>query len=97
METEARSLGEPGTHLGMLVGGIIVDQEVEVEPGGHLAIDAAQEREELLMTLSPGTGARHLAGGHVEGGGHGRGPVTDVVTGVILDVRAVALVDAKWA
>lgn len=45
-----RTAGEPRSDLGMLVGGVVVDDEMDVELGRHIGLDVTQEGEELLMT-----------------------------------------------
>ena len=44
-------------------------------------VDDAQAK--LLMAILP---FADLAGGHIEGGEQGRGPVTDVVMGIAFDI-----------
>jgi hypothetical protein len=53
---------EPGGHLGVLVGGIIVANDVKVELGSHLLIDLAQEGQPLLMAMARGVWANTLPG-----------------------------------
>jgi len=43
---------EPGPDLGMLVGGVIVDDEVDVERFGDVGVDVAQEGQELLVAMT---------------------------------------------
>ena len=52
MHVEARPLCQPGAHLGMLVGGVIVHYQVDIQFGGNTGLQAAQERQELLMTMA---------------------------------------------
>src|SRR6476659_4645445 len=47
-----RTAGEPGSDLGMLVGGVVVDNEMDVELDRHIGLDVTQEGEELLMTMA---------------------------------------------
>ena len=49
--------------------------------GGHLALDAVQEADELLMAMALHILADDGAVQHVEGGEQGRGPVPFVVMG----------------
>ena len=65
----------------MLVGGVVIDDEMHVEVRRHTRIDMLEEGEELLVTmLSPAPG-QHLTIGNVESGeqtsssraGHNRG------------------------
>ena len=39
------------TH-GMAVGAVVVDDEVQVEPGRELAVEPAQEGQELLVAVA---------------------------------------------
>ena len=36
----------------MFVSGVVIDDEMDVEGVGHIAVDLTQECEELLMTVS---------------------------------------------
>ena len=63
--------GEPASDLRGLVGGVVVDDEMNVEIFGHIGIDVTQEREERLMPMAFFTLADDLAGGDVEGGEQG--------------------------
>ena len=47
-----RPAGEPSSDLGMLVAGVVVDDEMDVELVRHIGLDVAQESEELLMTMA---------------------------------------------
>jgi hypothetical protein len=52
MEGPARVAGEPGQDLGMLVGGIVVEDGVDHLARRHLALDRVQEADELLVLSS---------------------------------------------
>ena len=39
-----RTAGEPSLDLGMLVGGVVVDDEMDVELGRHIGLDVTQGR-----------------------------------------------------
>jgi len=82
----ARSFSEPSAHLGMLVGGIVVNDEMNVELGRRLVVNDPQEGEKLLMAMTLAAFADHLAGGHIEGGEQRRGSVTHIVMGVAFDI-----------
>ena len=51
MEVPARPRGEPGLDLGMLVGGVVVEDDVDLEVGRHGLLDRAQEAKELLVPV----------------------------------------------
>ena len=77
---------EPGSHFRMLVGGVVIDDEMHVEVRRHIRIDMLEEGEELLVTmLSPALG-QHLTIGNVESGEQRRRPVPDIIVGDALDV-----------
>lgn len=38
---------EPGAHLGVFVGGVVIDDGVDDLPGGNLGLDLVQEADEL--------------------------------------------------
>ena len=78
--------GEPVLDLGVAVGGVVVDDQVDVEVLRHAGVDVAEEGEELLVAVSLAAPGDHLAGGDVEGGEQGGGAVADVVVGDALDV-----------
>ena len=68
---EARMALQPGLDLGMLVGGVVVGDQVHVEVLRRLGIDPAQELEPFLMAMARHALADHLAGGDVERGEQG--------------------------
>ena len=43
--------GQPGTDLGLLVGRVIVENDVDGLVRGHLGFDGVQETDELLMPV----------------------------------------------
>src|SRR6202521_6208072 len=61
VEGEARLSFEPSPHLGMLVRGIVVDDEMEVPVRRGLAIDVVEKADELLMPMTGHALADHLA------------------------------------
>ena len=81
VEDEARMTGEPGAYLGMLVGGIVVEDHMHHLAGWRLALNGIQEAEELLVTVALHTAPGHGAVEHVEGGKQGGGTVAFVVVG----------------
>ena len=44
---------EPRSDLGMFVGGIVVDDEMDIEVLRDTGVQVAQKREEFLMAMSP--------------------------------------------
>lgn len=81
MQLEAGMLLQPGLHLGRLVGGVVVEHEMDVAGLLHRPVDTAEETQEL-----PGAVARHAfsddqARLHVQRGEERGGAVALVVVG----------------
>ncbi len=51
MDVKAGPLRQPQTHLGMLVGGVVVDNQMHVEIFGDRLVDALEKAEKLLMAV----------------------------------------------
>ncbi len=66
----------------MLVGGIVVANDVKLELGSDLLIDLAQEGQPLLMAMARGGVGKHLAGKIVQGGKEGHRSMSVVVVGL---------------
>lgn len=62
-----RPAGEPGPDLGMLVGGVVVDDEMDVRLVRHVTFDVTQEGEELLVAMAGFALSDDFAVEHVEG------------------------------
>ena len=62
----ALSPAQPGLDLGMLVGGVVVDHEMDVEMGRHAGVDMPQEGEEFLVPVAPLALGEHFSGGDIE-------------------------------
>ena len=52
MNVPTRTACEPSSDLAMLVGGVVVEDEMDVELGWHVGLDVTQEGEELLMAMA---------------------------------------------
>ena len=78
---EARPAREPGPHFRVLVGCVVVEHQMDIERGGDISLDVAQEREELLVAVAMLAFGHDRAGGDVQGGEQRRGAVADVVVG----------------
>ncbi len=72
---------EPGAHLGVLVGGVVVEDDVDGLAGRHLGVDGVEEADELLMPVALHVPADDGAVEHVEGGEQRRRAVALVVVG----------------
>ena len=82
----ARPLSEPLADPRRLVRGVVVEDHMDGLVGWHLALDAVQEADELLMAMALHVLSDDRAVEHVEGGEQGGGAVTLVVVGDALDV-----------
>ena len=82
MEVNARMALKPGGDLGVLVGRIIVANDVKLEFGSDLLIDLAQEGQPFLMAMARGGVGEHLAGKIVQGGKEGHRSMPVVVVGL---------------
>ena len=47
-----RTARQPGFDLGVFMGGIVVQHQMEVEVGGDVAVQVAEKGEELLMAMA---------------------------------------------
>ena len=81
MEDPARMPGEPAPHLGVLVGGVVVEDHVDHLAGRHGALDGVEEADELLVPVALHAVADDRAVEHVEGGEQGGRAVALVVMG----------------
>ena len=68
MEGEAPVAIEPGAHLRMLVGGVVVEDHVDALARRELPLDSVEEADELLMAVALHVAADHGAIEHVERG-----------------------------
>ncbi len=66
MEREARMPAEPLDHLGVLVGGVVVQDHVDQLARGHLALDGVEEADEFLVAVALHAAPDHAAREHVE-------------------------------
>ncbi len=80
VEVEAGMGLPPGLDLAVLVGGVVVQDQVHL-PGGETPGQLAQEGQELLMPVAGGTRVVDAAGIQVQGRPQGEGAVADVVVG----------------
>ena len=82
----ARTACQPSSDLGMLVGGVVVDDEMDVELGWHVGLDVTQEGEELLMAMAGFALGDDRTVKHVESGEQRGCAVALVVVGDAFDV-----------
>lgn len=57
---------EPGPHLLVLVGGIVVEDDVDEPAGRNVAFEGIEEADELLMPMALHVPSEHLAGQDIE-------------------------------
>ena len=81
MEVKTGMTLKPGGDFGVLVGRIVVANNVKLQLGGDFLVDLAQEGEPLLMAMARGGVGKHLAGKVVQGGKEGHRSVPVVVMG----------------
>src|SRR6516164_5142201 len=79
-------LGQPSFHLGVLVSGVIVSDEMEVKSGRRLLLDGLEEGEPLLVAVALGDAGNEFTIEVVQRGEQGERPVAEVVVGLGLDV-----------
>ncbi len=86
MQVEARSFGEPGADLRVLVSGVVVDHKVKIEVARDIGFDVLQEPQEFLMSMAGAALADDLTIGDIESGEQGRRAVSIIVVGHAFDV-----------
>ena len=82
----AGSARQSGFDFGVLVGGVVVYDEMDIQRLGHVGVDVAQEGEELLVPMASFVLREHCAGSDVQGGEQRGGAVANVIVGDPLDV-----------
>jgi len=83
VERDPWVLGEPGLHVGVLVGAVVVDDDVQLPSrvaAGHLL----QKVQELLVAVMVVAAVGDLARRHLQGSEQRRRAVADVVVGGLL-------------
>src|SRR5260370_33374448 len=68
MQVPARTLGKPDFHPRVLMRAVVVHDQMDVELLGHAVLDAPQEGQEFLVSVSWLAIGEHSAAEHVEGG-----------------------------
>src|SRR5665213_2213832 len=81
VEDEAHVPPEPTPYLGMLMGRVIIEDDVNDFSGGNLGFDGVEEADKLLMPVALHVAADDGAVEHVERGEQGRGAVPLVIVG----------------
>ena len=81
MERPSRMTGQPFHDVGMLVGGVVVDDGVDELAGGDRSLDGVEETDELLMAMPGHAAPDHGSIEDVEGGEQRRRAVALVIVG----------------
>jgi hypothetical protein len=68
VEDEARMARQPSLDVRMLMGGVVVDDDMDDLAGGDLGFDGIEEANEFLMPVALHAAADNFAFEHVEGG-----------------------------
>jgi len=79
MDVKARMQGQPALHPGMLMSGVVVDNQMDIETFRNVGIDLFEEVEIVLVTMAPLAPSDDSALGDVKSGVEGQGSVPDIV------------------
>ncbi len=77
MDVKPWALRQQVTDLGLLIGAVVVDEQIGVQILVNGLLDLAQETLELLLPVARSAVGHHLAGGRVQGSEQGGGAVAD--------------------
>ena len=77
MQLVARPLGQPIANLRMFVGGVVIDDEMDLVGWRNVLIEMPQEGEKFLMAVAGLACGEHLAVGDVQGGKQGGGAMAN--------------------
>jgi len=78
MDVEAGPLCQPEAHLGMLVGGIVVDDQMGVKVFRHGLVNALDKPEKLLMPVPRPALGEDGSGGDIQRGKQGGGAMVHI-------------------
>jgi hypothetical protein len=81
-----RPLRQPGLYFGVLVGAVVVDDQVQIELLGLLILDPPQEAQELLLPMPMLAFGDHRIGDHIQVCKQGGGAGADVVVDDVLHI-----------
>src|SRR5271154_1219881 len=68
VEGDARMAAKPLNHLGMLVGGVVVQDHMDQLTRGDLALNGVEKTDELLVAMTLHAASDHATLRHVQGG-----------------------------
>ena len=80
------SFGQPGAHFGVLVGRVIVQDQMDVQIGGCFPINQAQKGQEFIVAMTLTAFSDDTSGGQVQGGKQGRGAMSYIIVRVAFRV-----------
>ena len=86
MDMETRVQGQPSLHPGMLVSGIVIDDQMNLQILRDIRIDMLQEVEVVLMAVPLLAFCEDLARGDIERGKERQGAVADIVMSDPFDI-----------
>lgn len=86
MDVKARMQGQPALHPGVFVGGIVVDDQMNIQILRDVSVNMLKEVEILLVTMPLLALAEDLARSDIQRGKECHGPVPDIVVGHTLHV-----------
>lgn len=87
---------EPTLYGWCLMGGIVVNDQMEIEGGQDLMINQREKAQELSVSMSGHAGADNLAVQRVERREQGRGAVALVVSRVMVSARPFFIGRPGW-
>jgi len=71
VHVEARSGGQPAPYFLVLMGGVVVHYQVDIQVRQHIGIDMVEEPQKFLMPVARLASGQDLAGSNVQGGEQG--------------------------
>src|SRR6266853_1989357 len=81
VEGEAGVASEPGADLGVLVGGIVVEDHMDRLVDRHFALDGIEKADEFLVPVALHAASDHLAVKDIESSEQGGGAMALVIVG----------------
>ncbi len=82
----ARMSGQPSLDPRVLVSGVVVDDQMNVQLSRHILLHLLEKGEILLMAMAAFTRSKDATGGDIQGGKQRGGSVTDIIMGHAFDV-----------
>ena len=79
MHVVARTSRQPAPHFLVLVGGVVINHQMDVQFRRHIGLDVFEELQKFLMTVARLTPGQYLSRGKIQGGEQSGGAVADIV------------------